>query len=58
VKVVEVTWDGKGQPAENDTTSCYELVLHGECALKSGLQTKMSSGNSGSGCDVGSPQVV
>ena len=41
VKVVEVTWDGVGQPAENDTTSFYELLLHGECALKSELQGRM-----------------
>ena len=32
-----MTWDGEGQPGENETTSCYELVLHGDCALKAGL---------------------
>ena len=43
VKVQEVTWDGEGQPLENDTTSCYELVLHGECALKETLGSKPSA---------------
>ena len=34
VKVVDVTWDGVGQPKPDDVTSVYELVLHGDCALK------------------------
>ena len=39
VKVVNVTWDGVGQPGPTDTTSCYELELGGDCALKSGTAT-------------------
>lgn len=39
VKVVDVTWDGVGQPKPTDTTSCYELELDGECTLKSGTAT-------------------
>lgn len=35
VKVVRVTWDGKGQPSKTDTTSQYELTLDGDCELKS-----------------------
>ena len=34
VSVKEVTWDGVGTPLPTDTTSCYDLVLQGECALK------------------------
>ena len=39
VKVVDVTWDGVGKPKPTDTTSCYELELDGDCALKSGTAT-------------------
>ncbi|CAK0787711.1 hypothetical protein CVIRNUC_010933 [Coccomyxa viridis] len=35
VKVVNVTWDGQGQPSSTDTTSQYELTLEGHCTLKS-----------------------
>ena len=39
VKVVNVTWDGVGTPKPTDTTSCYELILHGDCALKAGRRS-------------------
>ncbi|CAL5224479.1 g7172 [Coccomyxa viridis] len=35
VKVVNVTWDGQGQPSKTDTTSQYELTLSGKCKLQS-----------------------
>ena len=35
VKVVNVTWDGQGQPSKTDTTSQYELTLSGKCNLQS-----------------------
>ncbi len=37
VKVVPVTWDGQGTPAETDTTSIYELHLNGKCILQSSM---------------------
>ncbi len=45
LKVREVTWDGVGQPKASDTTSVYELLLHGDCALKSGPQLVAGHGS-------------
>ena len=39
VKVVNVTWDGQGQPSKTDTTSQYELTLSGKCKLQSRSHT-------------------
>ncbi len=40
VAVKEVTWDGLGTPLPTDTTSCYDLVLHGDCSLKKATPAK------------------
>jgi len=34
VEVVNVTWDGEGQPSQTDTTSQYKLTLSGDCKLQ------------------------
>ena len=52
VKVVNVTWDGVGTPKPTDTTSCYELVLHGDCSLKAGRSSAAAAQEEGHGSEL------
>ena len=52
MKVVNVSWDGVGMPKPTDTTSCYELVLHGDCALKAGRSAAAAAPPEGHGGEL------